>query len=436
MKLFGSSGIRGLALSEITLDLVQNLGCVLGSSHNSVVIGHDPRTTGPLFANALISGLLSTGCEVGTTGMVSTPTLAYATRKFDCGVMITASHNPPQYNGLKFINPDGSGFGISQMEEIETMLSEEKSRKANWDEISSPISYPNAIEEHIENIENVIPKLDLKVVIDCGCGAASTTTPYLFRRLGCNVISINCQPDGFFPGRKSEPTEESLTTLIQSVKAHGADLGIAHDGDADRMVAVDENGDFVGGDSLLSLFAKKEVKRSIVVPVNASMAVNKVVGDAEVIRTKVGDVFISQVIKEQNADFGGEPSGTWIFPSQSLCPDGIFAACKLAELVVSEPLSVAIKKLPTFPRKKGTLECPNDRKYKVLEDLKKPLEDMGYLKLNTQDGVRAEFEDSWTLVRASGTEPKIRITVEAEEEKSAQGLYDKVYVMVKGCVSQ
>jgi phosphoglucosamine mutase len=368
--------------------------------------------------------------------MVSTPTLAYTARKFDCGVMITASHNPPQYNGLKFINPDGSGFGTSQMEEMEAMLSEEKSRKANWDEISSPISYPNAIEEHIENIEKAISKMDLKVVIDCGCGAASTTTPYLFRRLGCNVISINCQPDGFFPGRKSEPTEESLTTLIQSVKAHGADLGIAHDGDADRMVAVDENGDFVGGDSLLSLFAKKEVKRSIVVPVNASMAVNKVVGDAEVIRTKVGDVFISQMIKEQDADFGGEPSGTWIFPSQSLCPDGIFAACKLAELVVSEPLSVAIKKLPTFPRKKGTLECPNDRKYKVLEDLKKSLEDMGYLKLNTQDGVRAEFEDSWTLVRASGTEPKIRITVEAEEEKSAQELYDKVYGMVKGCVSQ
>jgi phosphoglucosamine mutase len=436
MKLFGSSGIRGLALSEITVDLVQNLGSVLGTLCGSVVIGHDPRTSGPLFTNALISGLLSTGCEVGTVGMVSTPTLAHATRNFDCGVMITASHNPPEYNGLKFINPDGSGFGISQMEKIERMYSENKSKKAKWDEISVPVSYPNAISEHIESIERAIPNMDLKVVIDCGCGAASTTTPYLFRRLGCEVISINCQPDGFFPGRKSEPTKESLTTLIQSVRTHKADLGIAHDGDADRMVAVDEKGNFVGGDSLLSLFAAKEVKNSIVVPVNASMAVNKVVGDAEVIRTKVGDVFISQKIKEHSADFGGEPSGTWIFPSQSLCPDGIFAACKLAELVVSEPLSIAVEKLPRFPRKKGTLECPNNRKYKVLEDLKKPLENLGYLHLNTQDGVRAEFEDSWTLVRASGTEPKIRITVEAEEEKSAQGLYDKVYDMVKGCVVQ
>ncbi len=436
MKLFGSSGIRGLALSEINLDLVQNLGFIIGSIKDSVVIGHDPRTTGPLFANALISGLLSTGCEVGTTGMVSTPTLAYAARNFHCGIMITASHNPPQYNGLKFINPDGSGFGISQMEEIESLLSKGHHKKANWDEIKAPISNPNAVTEHIESIEKAIHKMDLKVVIDCGCGAASTTTPYLFRRLGCEVISINCQPDGFFPGRKSEPTEESLTTLIHSVKVHEADLGIAHDGDADRMVAVDEKGNFVGGDSLLSLFAKKEVKRSIVVPVNASMAVNKVVGDAEVIRTKVGDVFISQMIKERNADFGGEPSGTWIFPGQSLCPDGIFAACKLAELVISKPLSIAIGELPRFPRKKGTVECPNERKYKVLEDLKKPLEDMGYVELNTQDGVRAEFEGSWTLVRASGTEPKIRITVEAEEEKSAQGLYDKVFEIVKGCVSQ
>ncbi len=436
MKLFGSSGIRGLALSEITVELVQDLGEVLGTIHESVVIGHDPRTSGPLFENALISGLLSTGCEVFTTAMVSTPTLGFTARNFDCGVMITASHNPPEYNGLKFINPDGSGFGVAQMEEIERMLDEEKRKKANWDEIRIPKHYPNAIAEHIESIENNFDQMDLKIVVDCGCGAASTTTPYLFRRLGCQVISINCQPDGFFPGRKSEPTRESLTTLMQTVKAHNADLGIAHDGDADRMVAVDETGTFVGGDSLLTLFAKNEVKKSIVVPVNASMAVDNIVGDAKVIRTRVGDVFISQKIKEHSADFGGEPSGTWIFPSQNLCPDGIFAACKLAELVISEPLSQQISKLPKYPRKKGTLSCGNERKYKVLDDLKKPLEDLGYMDLSTQDGVRAQFESSWALIRASGTEPIIRITVEAEDESQAGKLFDKIYELVKGCVAQ
>jgi phosphoglucosamine mutase len=436
MRLFGSSGIRGLALSEITIGLVQDLGEVLGTIHSRVVTGHDPRTSGPLFTNALISGLLSTGCQVSTLGMVSTPTLGFTARKFDCGVMITASHNPPEYNGLKFINPDGSGFGISQMEEIEDLLEKERTKVANWNEIKTPKYYPNAISEHIEAIMKHFQPMDLKVVVDCGCGAASTTTPYLFRELGCEVVSINCQPDGFFPGRKSEPTKDSLGILMKAVIAHNADLGIAHDGDADRMVAVDEKGNFVGGDALLTLFAQREVNSSIVVPVNASMAVDKVVGDVEVIRTKVGDVFISQKIKEHSADFGGEPSGTWIFPEQNLCPDGIFSACKLAQLVVSEPLSLQISRLPVYPRKKGTLVCPNERKYKVLEDLKEPFESMGSKDLNTQDGMRVEFEDSWALVRASGTEPKIRITVEAATNDDAKTLYNKIYELVKGCVEQ
>jgi phosphoglucosamine mutase len=223
---------------------------------------------------------------------------------------------------------------------------------------------------------------------------------------------------------------------MQTVKSNDADLGIAHDGDADRMVAVDEKGNFVGGDSLLTLFAKNEVKKSIVVPVNASMAVDKMVGNAEVIRTKVGDVFISQKIKEHSADFGGEPSGTWIFPSQNLCPDGIFAACKLAEFVVSEPLSNQISVLPKFPRIKGSILSSNEKKYKVLEELKTLFEDQGYKDLNTQDGIRVQFENSWTLVRASGTEPKIRITVETEDEVSAEKLYDKIYEFVKGCAAQ
>jgi phosphoglucosamine mutase len=436
MKLFGSSGIRGLAQTEITPHLAQNLGEVLGSIHKSVVIGHDPRTTGPLFVHALASGLLSTGCEVFTVGMVSTPTLAYSARNFDCGIMITASHNPPQYNGFKFINPDGSGFGISQMEEMERNLTKEKIFRASWEAIKTLKPYPNAISQHIESIEKDFEKMDLKVVIDCGCGAASTITPYLFRRLGCEVVSINCQPDGFFPGRNSEPTSESLSLLKESVVSHSANLGIAHDGDADRMVAVDEKGSFVGGDLLLTLFAQHEVKKSVVVPVNASMAVDDLVGDATVIRTKVGDVFISETIKEHSADFGGEPSGTWIFPRQSLCPDGIYAAVKLAELILKEPLSSQVSQLPKYPSKKGSILCANERKYKAVDDLIKSVEDLKYNDLNTQDGVLIQFESSWALVRASGTEPKIRITIEAHNDSDAETLYNKIYELVKGCVHQ
>ena len=172
------------------------------------------------------------------------------------------------------------------------------------------------------------------------------------------------------------------------------------------------------------------------VPVNASMAVDVLVGDAKVIRTKVGDVFVSQKIKEHSADFGGEPSGTWIFPDQNLCPDGIYAAVKLAELVVKEPLSKQIQNLPISPRKKGTLSCANERKYAALDELKKQFDNLGYKDLDTQDGLRIQFVNSWALVRASGTEPKIRITIEARDNLEVEKLYDNIYELVKGCVTQ
>lgn len=436
MKLFGSSGIRGLINKEITTELAINLGEVLGTLHKTVVVGHDPRTSSQLLLHALASGLLSTGCEVSVGGMVTTPTLAYAARNFECGVMVTASHNPPEYNGIKFINPDGSGYNEEQMQEIEKMVAEKKVSRARWESIKNTVPYQNAVEEHMERIISSVQKLDLKVVVDCGCGAATTITPYLFRRLGCEVITLNSQPDGFFPGRKSEPKPENLSSLVNAVISNKANLGIAHDGDADRMVAVDEKGNFIGGDSLLALFAKHEVKKSVVVPINASMAIDEIVGKAEVIRTKVGDVFVSEMIKKHDADFGGEPSGTWIFPGQSLCPDGIFAAARLAELVNMEPLSTQINVLPKYPREKGTINCPNDRKFEVLDSVKKRLQELEYKELNTDDGLRVQFDRSWVLVRASGTEPKIRITTEAEDKEEVKRLYDKVFEVVKESVAK
>ncbi|UCE39520.1 MAG: phosphoglucosamine mutase [Thermoplasmata archaeon] len=435
MRLFGSSGIRGLANQDISAELALNLGEIVGTLHRSVVIGNDPRTSSLLLIHALTAGLLSTGCEVFNAGLVTTPTLAYAARHFNCGIMITASHNPPEYNGIKFFNPDGAGFNIEQMKEIENMVAEKQVNRVKWVSIKNSFPYENAVEEHMQRILEYKDEIKLKIVVDCGCGTASTITPYLFRQLGCDIITLNCQPDGFFPGRRSEPSIENLSSLMKAVISSDADLGIAHDGDADRMVAVDEKGNYVGGDSLLALFAKNEVKKSVVVPVNTSMAIEKVVGDAEVIRCKVGDVFVSEMIKKHNADFGGEPSGTWIFPAQSLCPDGIFAAVRLAELVQKVPLSNQISALPKYPRKKGTISCPNNKKSETLALVKNRLSDLNPKALATEDGIRAQFESSWILIRASGTEPKIRITAEAEEKDETELLYGKVYEMVKECVS-
>jgi phosphoglucosamine mutase len=435
MKLFGSSGIRGLVNEDIDIQLALKVGETVGSIYDSVVVGYDPRTSNQMLAHALISGLLSTGCDVYNAGMVATPTLAYATRSFSCGIMITASHNPPEYNGLKFWNPDGSGFNIEQMEQVEDLF-EKEAKKADWKEIKNSQVYPDAIEEHIQKIIQDFGELNLKVIIDTGCGAASTITPYLFQRLGCKVISLNSQPDGFFPGRKSEPSRENISALIETVKSCKADLGIANDGDADRMVAVDEKGNYVGGDALLAVFSKQIVKESVVVPVNASMAVDDVVGDAKVIRTKVGDVFISEEVKKQNADFGGEPSGTWIFPEHSYCPDGIYAAAKLASIVKETPLSTHVSEVPKYHLLRGSLSYEREKKDHILEAVTGALETLEYKDINRQDGIWLQFQEEWALVRPSGTEPKIRITCEAKESMKAKELYDKIYNMIKGCTGQ
>jgi phosphoglucosamine mutase len=435
MKLFGSSGIRGLVNEDIDLKLTIKVGETIGSIYDSVVIGYDPRTSNQMLAHALISGLLSTGCDVFNAGMVSTPTLAYATRDFGCGIMITASHNPPEYNGLKFWNPDGSGFNTEQMEQVENFF-EKEPNKADFTDINNSRIYPDAIEEHIQKIIGDFNEMNLKVVVDCGCGAASTITPYLFQRLGCKVISLNSQPDGFFPGRNSEPSLENLSALIETVKSTQADLGIAHDGDADRMVAVDEKGNYVGGDELLPIFAKSIVKKSVVVPVNASMAVDDVVGDAKVIRTKVGDVFISEEVKKNKADFGGEPSGTWIFPEHSYCPDGIYAAAKLASLVSEKPLSIQTSNMPKYHLLRGALSYDREKKNEILKTVKEGLETLEYQEINQQDGFWLQFQEKWALVRPSGTEPKIRITCEAKDSKEVKELYDKIYNIIKGCTGQ
>jgi phosphoglucosamine mutase len=436
MKLFGSSGIRGVMNQEITSELALRVGEVIGSMYDRVIMGYDPRTSNHLALSALTSGLLSAGGRAYHAGLTTTPTLAHAARNFDCGLMITASHNPPEYNGIKFFNPDGSGFGFDQMQAIEDMFFEGGTRTSGWQDIRGVSTYENAVSEHMDSIRKMISPLDLKVVVDCGCGAASNITPFLLRQLGCRVITLNSQPDGFFPGRGSEPSKENIQSLISSVVSVNADLGIAHDGDADRVVAVDEKGNYVGGDPLLVLFAKHEVKNSIVVPVNASMAISTVVGSAEVIYTKVGDVFISESIKKNRSDFGGEPSGTFIFPKHNLCPDGIFAACRLAELVCKEPLSEQVSDLPRYPRKKGTFACPNNTKSIFMSSIATRLIEINPVKVSTQDGIRIQFDSSWALIRPSGTEPKIRITVEATDDVVVEDLYEKIILISRECVTQ
>ena len=419
MRLFGSSGIRDVVDREF-LQLMFEVGMAVGNFCSSTLIGCDSRTSSDAVKYAFLSGLLSGGAAASDAGMVPTPTLAYSSRHFEVGAMITASHNPPQYNGIKLVNPDGSAFDSAQREKVEKMLSAGSFKLTSWDNMAKCTTYPGAVEKHTERILLDFPgKLRVKVVVDCGGGAASVITPRLLTRLGCDVVTLNCQPTGHFP-REIEPLPENLEVLMRTVINERADLGIAHDGDADRLTLIDDKGRCVPGDKLIVLFARQLRVKRVVTTLDTSMLIDELGFD--VVRTKVGDAFVSDELRgkpETAQDFGAEPSGCFIFPQVSLCPDGIYAAARIVQIASANPISSLVDQIPSYSVLRGGVS--GDRAaMRLIEQLLK--KEAG--QLNTIDGLRLAFSDGWLLIRPSGTEPKIRITAEAKSEGRTRELYN------------
>ncbi len=426
MQLFGTSGIRRVADRDL-LELAMKTGLATGQGCRNLMVGCDTRTSSVSVKHAFISGALAAGCPCSDAGVLPTPTLALATRGFQAGAMITASHNPPEYNGIKLLNDDGSAFDSGQREHMEDLILSDSLAAAAWGEFKSSTIYDGAIENHIDHILGDFPgKFRLKVVVDCGCGAASVITPYLLRRLGCEVLALNCYPSGFFP-HPIEPTEANLVDLVQATKGFGAHLGIAHDGDGDRMMAVDDRGRFIPGDKLLVILAQQVRAKKVVTTIDASMVVDEM--GFSVARTRVGDIYVSEELKK-GGDFGGEPSGSWVFPNSSLCPDGIYAAAQLVATASQQKLSVLVDKIPQYPIMRAALANEG----LTLCDLEERLLTMNPLSVDRSDGVRLTFRDGWLLIRASGTEPKIRLTVEAKSEARAHELYDNGVRVIKDCI--
>jgi len=386
-----------------------------------------------MLASAFSAGVLSVGGSVCDAGLTSTPTLARGASGYACGAMITASHNPGEYNGIKLWNPDGMAFDEDQQKEIEDSLAARDWTPAGWQDTGRSSERSDLVERHREAILRAVGSAKLKVVVDCACGATANVTPYVLREMGCKVIALNAQMDGHFPGRPPEPTEENLTALTKAVQALEADLGIAHDGDGDRMVAVDAMGGFVGGDRLLAVFAKERARKGLVVPVDASAAFEDMLPGVPVHRTRVGDVYVAQELKRRGADFGGEPSGTFIFPEQTMCPDGPFAAAYLVTLVAARPLKELVAAAPMYPVVRGSLPFEASRKETLWKAVGAAVSAMGK-DVMTLDGWRVRFDDGWALVRFSGTEPKIRVTAEARHVARAKEIYDKVLAVLEEAV--
>ncbi len=433
-KLFGTSGIRGPIGTAVTADLALKMGkalsTLLGPGHD-IVVGYDSRTSSQMLDKALIAGILEGGCNVLSLGMAPTPLVGYATMKLgDAGVMITASHNPPQDNGIKVWNKNGMAYRPNQEKELEKIISDETFSNGSWENIGKVKDIKNTSREYVKNLLNYAHiKPGLKVVVDCASGAASYLSPLVLRKAGCEVITLNSQPDGFFPGRLPEPSEANLQELMKMVKATQSDLGIAHDGDADRMIAIDEKGKMADFDKLVSLMAR-EVGGRVVTTVDASNSIDMCLeGKGEVIRTKVGDVHVAEAIEENDAFFGGEPSGTWIHPDFCMCPDGILSALRIAALVSEKgPLSKLLDEVPSFPTLREKINCEESQKKMIMEkteaEFAKLFEDVS--EVNLIDGVRLSLENgSWVLIRPSGTESYVRITLGGKTDLEAQKLMDK-----------
>lgn len=427
--MFGTSGIRGPIGETVTAETALSIGRALASEgYSTVVVGRDPRDSGRMLANALISGLTECGADVIQLGQAATPTVARSVSWQDAaaGVSITASHNPPADNGFKLWTPSGQAFGPDQRERIAARIEAANYDLASWDELGTTVRYDRASDDHMQALCAAIDTLlDLSVIVDLGTGAGRVTVDTLLE-LGCAVETLNAQPDGRFPGRPSEPTADNCTTLRQTVAHTDADLGIAHDGDADRMLAVDETGAFVPGDLLLALFAQQAAAPGdrIAAPVDTSLLVDDTLAaqDVTVTRTKVGDVYVADRAAEDDVVFGGEPSGAWIWPAETLCPDGSLAACKLVELVATEgPLSTLVADIDTYPIRRQNIEVTAKAEcMAAIEDLVTERYDASAIE--TLDGVRIETEAGWLLIRASGTQPLIRLTAEARTAARAEAL--------------
>jgi phosphoglucosamine mutase len=433
MTLFGSSGIRGLVGQEITSSLVLKIGMAVGNEYGRIVIGKDTRTSGDMMERSLAAGAMSSGADVHMAGMLSTPTLARAAFDYDCGLMITASHNPKEYNGVKMWNPDGSAFDTDQMERVEDLIANGGTRKPSWRNVGHEYVHRNAVRDHINEVIGSVGSSDVSVVVDCACGGTFNISPLLLREMGCSVLSLNAQPDGYFPGRMPEPTEEQLTDLMKNVISRGASLGIAHDGDGDRMVAVDENGRFVDGDKLLALFASVLGATGLVAPIDASMVLDDMV-KGNVVRTKVGDVYVAEALKKTGLPFGGEPSGTFIFPKETYCPDGVYAAALLAKYTQEQRLSEMIDSLPSYPRARESFVFPAASRVTLNERMAQEMAGVSCNRLITVDGFRAEFDEGWYLMRLSGTEPKLRVSAEARSKDELDRLMGQARTIVKRCM--
>ena len=437
-RLFGTNGVRGVTNESMTVELAVKLGKAVGSYvQGNIALATDTRTSSGMLKNAVTAGLLSTGCNVYDAGVAPSPALQYYVKRSeaDAGVIITASHNPPEFNGIKVVDADGTELPREKEEKIEELYFSGRFQLADWKEIGTLYDvevldlYMDGILSQV-NVERIKEKR-YRVVLDCGNGAACVIMPYILSQMA-EVVTLNAQPDGTFPGRNSEPTEDNIRDLMRTVKAIGADLGIAYDGDADRAIFVDGEGSYVYGDKSLAIVAGYMVERdggTVVTPVSTSSCVEEYVRKkgGNVVYTRVGAPIVARKMIEIGALFGGEENGGLIFSNHQYCRDAGMASAAMLEVMAAKErtLSELVKEVPSYALVKTKVRC---EKKDIIERLKEKIQEG---RCDYTDGIKVYTEDGWVLMRPSGTEPILRIYAEGKSEKEAQQLISRYRSLVE-----
>jgi phosphomannomutase/phosphoglucomutase len=441
-RLFGTNGIRGVFSESLSLDFISDITSSIANffKRGPILVGYDGRESSLIISKVVCASLSSAGLDSSVCGLVPTPCLQFAIKKlrYNGGIMITASHNPPQYNGLKPTAQDG--VEISRTDELKVekiyfnkMWKTTKNLGSIGNEHRSVSTYLNGIKTQVNNKK--IRSKRLKVVMDLGNGAQAITAPSLCHELGCEVININEKIDGSFPGRGSEPTLENLDKLSQTVLKSNADFGVAFDGDGDRSLFCDDKGRILTGDRSALLISKYILDRypqsKVVTTINSTSVIDAIASETKstVIRTKVGSVEVSRKMVQENAIIGFEENGGFMYGRHNQVRDGAMTTALVLDLLAKtdNTLSQEMDNLPQSFTTKGKIECTKEDINKIIQNLK----DEPYKK-DLTDGIKIFLgKSSWVMVRLSGTEPIARIYAEANSQSSLDEIFSKYMAKIK-----
>ena len=435
-NIFRAYDIRGLYNEDLTSPIMYHIGLAFGTyvsrelKGTSVVAGNEIRQSSYPLVNSFIAGVLSTGVDVtyvGTTAFGQTLYAGWVLEK-RATAFVTASHLPPEWNGIKFYHSDGVGFSEEEIIKIRDLAIVGDYNLVSWKELGNLTT--KDIKQNYEKFfqERFNFDLKLKVAIDCGGGSTTLSAPMLFESLGLEIVPIYCETDPTFSGRPSDPKPKNLKKLVKILQETNCDFGVAFDGDGDRAVIVDDKGNILSADQtgiIIGKYGLAEHKGTIIANVECSKAVSEQLEPLgfKVKQIPVGHTFLTIEAKNENSPLGVESSGHIIIPEFFLFDDAIVTPLKIAEILNREKqkLSTLVEKIPIYPISKAEIDCEDQYKFQVVENLKQSLT-AEYNDVNTLDGVRINLENGWVLIRASNTSPIIRMTIEADSEEIIEEL--------------